>query len=58
MSKSDKKAVAFTALIIITFGFILGYLTAMMNIEPQIIEKEVVKVEYVNSAADEVPGST
>lgn len=52
MSKSDVKALSFIALFILTFGFILGYFAAWVNVEPQTIETEVVKVEYVDSAAD------
>lgn len=58
MTKSDVKALSFIALFILTFGFILGYFAAWVNVEPQTIEKEVVKVEHVSSAADEEPEST
>ena len=52
MSKSDIKALSFIGVILIAFGFALGYFTAWSNVEPQTIETEVVKVEYVDSAAD------
>lgn len=47
MSKSDKQAVIFICVILIAVGFVLGYLGGGNNVKPEIIEKEVIKTEYV-----------
>ena len=58
MNKEDVQAITFILVFALAFAFVLGYFVAWAKVEPKIIEKEVVQVEYLNSAADEVQVET
>lgn len=52
MRKSEIQVIAFIGVILIAVGFIFGYAIGGKNVKPEIIEKEVIKTQYVTVESD------